>query len=94
MFLSIMLTRLCIQIYNPGQNISGHLRKLGTKTHVVKLTRILPLEEARGCCCKGAISAVPSPLSSADCVGLKLECITSTLHRGGGGGGGREDASI
>ena len=61
MFLSIMLTCLCIQIYNHGQNISGHLRKLGTKTHVVKLTRILPLEEAWGCCCKGLFRLSPLP---------------------------------
>ena len=29
----------------------------------------------------------PSPPSSVDCVELKLECITPTLHRGGRGEG-------
>ena len=33
-------------IYNPGQNVLGHLRKLGTKTHFAKLTHILPLKKA------------------------------------------------
>ena len=64
------------QIYNPGQNVSGHLRKLGTKTHFAKFTRTLPLEEARGCCYKGLFRLSPSPLSSVDCVELNLECIT------------------
>ena len=27
--------------YNPGQNVLGHLRKLGTKTRFAKLTHIL-----------------------------------------------------
>ena len=31
--------------YNPGQNVLGHLRKLGTKTHFAKLTHILPLKK-------------------------------------------------
>ena len=92
MFLYVMWTCLCIQIYNPGQNVLGHLGKLGTKTHFAKLTRILPLEEAWGCCYEGLFRQSPSPLSIVDCVELKLECITSTLHRGRGGG--REDASI
>ena len=70
--------------YNPGQNILGHLRKLGTKTHFAKLTYILPLKKAWGWCCnKGLFLLSPSPPSSVDCVELKLEYITSTLHRGG-----------
>ena len=69
--------------YNPGQNVLGHLRKLGTKTHFAKLTHILPLKKAWGCCYKGLFLLSPSPPSSVDCVELKLEYITSTLHRGG-----------
>ena len=65
----------------------GHLRKLGTKTHFAKLTHILPLKKAWGCCYKGLFLLSPSPPSSVDCVELKLECITSTLHRGGRGEG-------
>ena len=73
--------------YNPGQNVLGHLRKLGTKTHFAKLTRILPLKKAWRCCYKGLFVLSPSPPSSVDCVELKLECITPTLHRGGRGEG-------
>ena len=76
-------------MYNPGQNILEHLRNLGTKTHFAKLTHILSLKKALGCCYKRLFLLSPSPPSSVDCVELKLECITSTLHRGG-----REDASI
>ena len=65
----------------------GHLRKLGTKTHFAKLTHILPLKKAWGCCYKGLFLLSPSPPSSVDCVELKLEYITSTLHRGGRGEG-------
>ena len=65
----------------------GHLTKLGTKTHFAKLTHILPLKKAWGCCYKGLFLLSPSPPSSVDCVELKLEYITSTLHRGGRGGG-------
>ena len=70
--------------YNPGQNVLGHLRKLGTKTHFAKLTHILPLKKAWGCCYKGLFLLSPSPPSSVD---LKLECITSTLLREGRGEG-------
>ena len=63
------------------------MRKLGTKTHFAKLTHILPLKKAWGCCYKGLFLLSPSPPSSVDCVELKLECITSTLHRGGRGEG-------
>ena len=78
-----------VYMYNPGQNILEHLRNLGSKTHFAKLTHILPLKKALGCCYKRLFLLSPSPPSSVDCVELKLECITSTLHRGG-----REDASI
>ena len=71
-----------VECYNPGQNVLGHLRKLGTKTHFAKLTHILPLKKAWGCCYKGLFLLSPSPPSSIDYVELKLECITSTLHRG------------
>jgi len=54
--------------YNLGQNILGHLRKLGTKTHFAKLSHILPLKKAWGCCYKGLYLLSPSPPSSADCV--------------------------
>ena len=74
-------------MYNPGQNVLGHLGKLGTKTHFAKLTRILPLKKAWRCCYKGLFVLSPSPPSSVDCVELKLECITPTLHRGGRGEG-------
>ena len=40
-----------------------------------------------GCCYKGLFLLSPSPLSSVDCVELKLECITSALHRRGRGEG-------
>ena len=73
--------------YNPGQNVLGHLRKLGSKTHFAKFTHILPLKKAWGCCYKGLFLLSPSPPSSVDCVELKLEYITSTLHRGGRGKG-------
>ena len=73
--------------YNPGQNVLGHLRKLDTKTHFAKLTHILPLKKAWGCCYKGLFLLFPSPPSNVDCVELKLECITSTLHQGGRGEG-------
>ena len=73
--------------YNPGQNVLGQLRKLDKKTHFAKLTHILPLKKALGCCYKGIFLLSPSPPSSVDCVELKLECITSTLHQGGRGGG-------
>ena len=74
-------------MYNPGQNILEHLRKLGTKTHFAKLTHILPLKKTLGCCYKRLFLLSPSPPSSVDCVELKLECITPTLHRGGRGEG-------
>ena len=77
----------CSTIYNPGQNVLGHLRKLDKKTHFAKWTHILPLKKAVGCCYKGLFLLSPSPPSSVDCVELKLECITSTLHRGGRGEG-------
>ena len=73
--------------YNPRQNVLGHLRKLGTKTHFATLTHILPLKKAWGCRYKGLFLLSPSPPSSVDCVELKLEYITSTLHRGGRGKG-------
>ena len=75
----------------PWSKRLGKLEKLGTKTHFAKLTHILLLEEAWGCCYKGLFRLSPSPHSSVDCVELKLECITSTLHLcvcGWGGGGG------
>ena len=81
----------------PWSKRLGKLEKLGTKTHFAKLTHILLLEEAWGCCYKGLFRLSSSPHISVDCVELKLECITSTLHLcvcvcvwvGGGGGGGR-----
>ena len=73
-----------VYMYNPGQNILEHLGKLGTKT---QLTHILPLKKALGCCYKRLFLLSPSPPSSVDCVELKLECITPTLHRGGRGEG-------
>ena len=62
------------------------LRKLGAKTHLAKLTHIIPLKNAWGCCYKG-LFLFPSPPSNVDCLELKLECITSTLHWGGRWGG-------
>ena len=74
--------------YSPGQNVLGHLRKLGTQTHFfTKLTHILPLKKAWGCCFRGLFLLSPSPPSSVDCDELKFEYITSTLHRGGRGEG-------
>ena len=73
--------------YSPGQNVLGHLRKLGTQTHFANLTHILPLKNAWGCCYKGLFLLSPSPPSSVDCDELKFEYITSTLHRGGRGEG-------
>ena len=63
------------------------MRKLGTKTHFAKLTHILPLKKAWGCCYKGLFLLSPSPPSSVDCVEVKLEYITPTLHQGGRGKG-------
>ena len=55
--------------------------------HFAKLTHILPLKKAQGCCYKGLFLLSPSPPSSVDCVELKFENITSTLHQGGRGEG-------
>ena len=85
--LHIHLHSLKFTIYNPGQNVLGNLRKLGTKTHFVKLTHILPLKKAWGCCYKGLFLLSPSSPSGVNCAELKLECITLTLHRGGRGKG-------
>ena len=82
-----MLRLWTCKIYNPGQNVLGHLRKLGTKTHFAKSTHILPLKKAWGCCYKGLFQLSRSPPSSVDCVELKLEYIASTLHQGGRGQG-------
>ena len=68
-------------------DVSWDTWELGTKTHFAKLTHILPLKKAWGCCYKGLFLLSPSPLSSVDCVELKLECITSALHRRGRGEG-------
>ena len=57
--------------YNPGQNVFGHLRKLGTKTNFAKLTDILPLKKAWGCCYKGLFLLSPYPPSSVDCVSVQ-----------------------
>ena len=84
---ALVLSHWGLKNYNPGQNVLGHLRKLGRKTHFAKLTRILPLKKAWRCCYKGLFVLSPSPPSSVDCVELKLECITPTLHRGGRGEG-------
>ena len=85
--LHIHLHSLKFTIYNPGQNVLGNLRKLGTETHFVKLTHILPLKKARGCCYKGLFLLSPSPPSGVYCVELKLEYIMSTLHGGRRGKG-------
>ena len=47
--------------YNPGQNILGHLRKLGTKMHYCKLTHFLPLIKAWECCYKSHFLLPPLP---------------------------------
>ena len=53
--------------YNPGQNVLGHLRKLGTKTHFAKLTHILPLKKAWDIVnYKGLFLLSPSPPSSVN----------------------------
>ena len=78
------------QDYNPGQNVLGHLRKLGTKMHFAKLTHILPLRKAWGCCYKGLFLLSPSPPSSVDCVevqhctkgeGGEGRCLNLTSYR-------------
>ena len=71
----------------PGQNVLGHLRKLGTKTNFANLTHILPLKKATGYCYKGLFLLSPSPPSSVDCVELKLECTDQ--HCTGGKRGGK-----
>ena len=48
-------------------------------------TPVLPLKKAWGCCYKGPFLLSSSPPNSVDYVELKLEYITSTLHRGGSG---------
>ena len=73
--------------YSLGQNILGHLRKLGTKMYFAKLTHILPLKNAWGCSHKELFLLSPSPPSSVDCVKLKLETMTSILHQGKWGEG-------
>ena len=73
--------------YSLGQNILGHLRKLGTKMYFAKLTHILPLTNAWGCSHKDLFLLSPSPPGSVNCVELKLECMTSILHRGEWGEG-------
>ena len=52
--------------------------------HFAKLTHILPLKKAWGCCYKGLFLLSPSHPSGVE---LKLECVTSTLHQGGRGEG-------
>ena len=60
------LIHICIDFlyYNPGQNVLGHLRKIGTNTHFAKLTHILPLKKSWGCCYKGLFLLSPSPPST------------------------------
>ena len=67
---------------NLGQNILGHLWKLGTKTHFAKLTHILPLNKLGDVVIRGYFCFPPLP---------QAVLIVSTLHRGEGG---REGASI
>ena len=64
---------------------SWDTRELGTKTHLAKLTHVLRL--SLGMFLLVAILLSPSPPSSVGCDELKLECITSTLHRGEEAGG-------
>lgn len=47
--------------YNPGQNILGHLKKLGTKMHYCKLTHFLPLIKAWECGYKSHFLLPPLP---------------------------------
>ena len=61
----------------PWSKHLGTLKKLGTKTHFATYATY-----AWECCYKGLFLRSPSLPSSVDCVALKLECITSTLHRG------------
>ena len=79
---------------NPGQNFLGHLRKFGSKMHFAKLLNLLIfylLKKLGDVVIRGYFCCPPLPPSNVDCVELKLEYRTSTLHRGGKGG---EDASI
>ena len=64
--------------YNPSQNVWGHLKKLGTKTHFAKLTHILPLKEAWGCCYKGLFLLSLSLPSSVEgrCLNLTSYCVS------------------
>jgi len=79
----------------PQLTVQPRSKRLGTleeirhklKMHFAKLTHILPLKKAWGCCYKGLFLLSPSPPSSVDRVELKLECITSTLHWRGRGEG-------
>ena len=66
----------------PWSKHLGTLKKLGTKTHFATYATY-----AWECCYKGLFLRSPSLPSSVDCVALKLECITSTLHRRGRGKG-------
>ena len=59
-------------LYNPSQNILGHLTKLGTKTHFAELTHIIPLKKSWGCCYKGVFLLSPSHPSSVDGVEINL----------------------
>ena len=59
-------------LYNPGQNVLEHLRKLGTKTHFAELTHFIPLEKAWGCCYEELFLLSPSPPSSVDYVEFNL----------------------
>ena len=60
--------------YNPGQNVLGHLRKLGTKTHFAKLTHILPFKKSWGCRYKGLFLLSLSTPSSVDCCAVLGTC--------------------
>ena len=59
------LIHVCIDFlyYNPGQNVLGHLQEIRHKynTHFAKLTHILPLKKAWGCCYKGLFLLPPLP---------------------------------
>ena len=81
-----------LQSDNPGQNILGHLRKLGTKRHFAKLTHFLPLKKAWGCCYKlESISAVPlSPKQCWWCWNKKWMHNANTARGRGVGGRRRE----
>ena len=79
--------RLHVFRTKPWSKHLGTLEAARRHTLLNELILILSLKKAWVCCYKSLFLLSLSPLSSVDCVETKLECRTSTLHRGERGEG-------